>query len=80
MRSETRRQDNWQVETRRRNSGKLAGSVYKVWTSPQGTKYYSLNKAKAAGFDAVEANPNTGEGSENPSRKANGSRKRQKKA
>ena len=30
--SQTQRQDNWQVETRRRKSGKMAGSLYKVWT------------------------------------------------
>ena len=75
--SQTQRQDNWQVETRRRKSGKMAGSLYKVWTSPNGTKYYSQKKAMEAGFkdDGNDAPGNRGGGSN-----GKGGRKRQKKA
>ena len=50
MHTEKQRQDKWEVETRRRMAGKLAGGLYKVWTSPSGTKFYSLKKAVEAGF------------------------------
>ena len=43
-------QDGWEVETRRRMSGKMEGSLYKVWTNSSGTKFYSLKKAKDAGY------------------------------
>ena len=36
------------------SSGKLAGGLYKVWTSPTGTKFYSLKKAVEAGFQDDE--------------------------
>lgn len=31
-------------------SGKLRGNLYKVFLSPDGSKYYSLTKAKESGF------------------------------
>lgn len=76
--------DNWEVETRKRIGGKLGGSLYKVWTSPNGTKYYSLKKAKDAGFKGEEG-CGSGDGNPGPDddgnneRKGKG-RKRQKKA
>ena len=45
----------WKIEVRRRLTGKLAGSTYKVFVAPTGVKYYSLAKAKAdGGFDGGE--------------------------
>ena len=38
-------QDGWKIETRKRMSGKLKGSTYKVFLAPSGAKYYSMAKA-----------------------------------
>ena len=80
---QTTRQDNWEVQTRKRKSGKLCGSLYKVWTSPNGTKYYSLKKAKDAGFKGEETHGSGDGGGPNddgPDEKKGKGRKRQKKA
>ena len=45
-------QDGWKIETRRRMSGKMKGQNYKVYISPDGTKYYSLTQACKNGFQA----------------------------
>ena len=42
----------WQIQVRKRLSGKLAGNLYKVFVRPDGVKYYSLGKARAGGFTA----------------------------
>ena len=42
--------EGWQVEMRKRLTGKLKGQLYKVFVSPTGTKFYSLTKAKEAGL------------------------------
>ena len=44
----------WKIETRRRLSGKLKDSTYKVFIDPAGIKYYSLAKAKQGGFTHSE--------------------------
>ena len=79
---QTTRQDNWEVQTRKR--GKLCGSLYKVWTSPNGTKYYSLKKAKDAGFKGEETHGSRdggpGPNDDGPDEKKGKGRKRQKKA
>ena len=36
-------------------SGKLQGTNYKVFISPDGTKYYSLKKAVESGFSNAES-------------------------
>lgn len=81
---QTTRQDNWEVQTRKRKSGKLCGSLYKVWTSPNGTKYYSLKKAKDAGFKGEETHGSRdggpGPNDDGPDEKKGKGRKRQKKA
>ena len=72
---EQNRQDKWTVETRSRKSGKLEGSTYKVWTSPNGSKYYSLKKAIEGGFDNSEiSNPGDGENAADKKTKPKGSR------
>ena len=81
---QTTRQDHWEVQTRKRKSGKPCGSLYKVWTSPNGTKYYSLKKAKDAGFKGEETH-GSGDGGPGPhdvgtDEKKGKGRKRQKKA
>ena len=45
-------QDGWKVEVRKRLSGKLAGNLYKVFVSSDGTKHYSMAKAVQGGFNA----------------------------
>ena len=42
----------WQIQVRKRLSGKLAGHLYKVFVGPDGTKHNSLAKARAGGFSA----------------------------
>lgn len=42
----------WQIQVRKRLSGKLAGHLYKVFIGPDGNKHYSLAKARVAGFTA----------------------------
>ena len=76
--SETSRQDKWEVETRRRQSGKMKGSCYKVWTSPGGQKFYSLKKAIAAGFD--NKSEGTGDKNDDEGGKGKGNPKRQRRA
>ena len=44
----------WRIETRVRLSGKQEGSVYKRFRSPNGTSYWSLKKAKEAGFEGFQ--------------------------
>ena len=44
----------WRIETRVRLSGKQEGSVYKCFRSPNGTYYWSLKKAKEAGFEGFQ--------------------------
>ena len=46
-------QEGWKVETRERQAGKMQGSVYKVFISPQNKQYYSMKKAREAGFSGV---------------------------
>lgn len=67
-------QDGWKVETRERQAGKTKGSVYRVFISPQNLQFYSLKKAKEAGFSGevpkatqTEAKPSgsTGAGNKN---------------
>ena len=41
------------METRERQAGKMQGSVYKVFISPQNKQYYSMKKAREAGFSGV---------------------------
>ena len=70
--------------TRKRQSGKMKGSCYKVWTSPGGQKFYSLKKAIEAGFGNKGQDTgvkNDGEGGEEASG-SNGKRnpKRQRRA
>ena len=81
---QTTRQDQWEVQTRKRKSGKLCGSLYKVWTSPNGTKYYSLKKAKDAGFkdEETHGSGDGGAGSQDDDtvEKKGRGRKRRKKA
>ena len=48
-------QDGWQIETRKRLSGKMKNYTYKVFIDPHGTKYYSLAKAVQVGFKASAA-------------------------
>lgn len=40
------------MEVRKRLSGKLKGNLYKVFVSPNDSKYYSLAKAVENGFKA----------------------------
>lgn len=77
--SETQRRDNWCVETRRRQSGKLAGSTYTVWTSPSGTKYYSKTKAIEAGFKDDRGEDVEGEKPKKKARTVRATTKRPKK-
>lgn len=49
-------QDGWKIETRKRLTGKLKGSTYKVYISPSSCKYYALTKAQDNGFKATDAN------------------------
>ena len=55
-------------------SGKMQGSLYKVWIDPKKGKHYSLPKAKKAGFtdDAprVETAKPKGKGKSNKQKKA----------
>ena len=44
----------WQIQVRKRLSGKLAGNLYKVFIAPDGIKHYSLAKARQAGFNAED--------------------------
>lgn len=46
-------QEGWKVETRERKAGKMQGSLYKVFISPQNKQYYSMKKAREAGFPGV---------------------------
>lgn len=38
------------MQLRRRNKGKMAGSLYKVYVSPKGVQIYSLKEATKQGF------------------------------
>ena len=38
------------MQLRRRNKGKMAGSLYKVYVSPKGVQVYSLKEAHNKGF------------------------------
>lgn len=38
------------MQLRRRNKGKMAGSLYKVYVSPKGVQVYSLKEANKKGF------------------------------
>ena len=72
-------QDGWKVETRERQAGKTKGSVYRVYISPQNVQFYSMKKAKDAGFSGeippktshTEAKPSgsKGAGNKNPATK-----------
>lgn len=78
--TETNRQDMWQAETRKRQTGKLAGGLYKVWISPNGAKFYSGTKAAAAGFKNEEQGTAGDETHGENASNVKGRRKRQKKA
>ncbi|CAJ1459461.1 unnamed protein product [Effrenium voratum] len=60
--------DGWKVETRKRMSGKLANSLYKVYIGPDERQYYSHAKARLAGFK--------GEGGRCSGQAARGSKKK----
>lgn len=49
------KQDGWVLEIRKRMSGKLKGSTYKVFIAPDGGKHYSAPAAEKAGFKRTKS-------------------------